>query len=733
MHFSARHPRPATGKKVSVLARLGSFSFRRRWIVIGCWALLLVAIPVSAAVGFHLKGPGLAKQYSAGQGDAQKATELLQQRFPARAGDGAQIVVTGADLTRPQVRSAIQQGLAAVRETPQVVGTSSPYGVNSGRVADPGEVSADRATGYATVQFDQHRADLPAGTAQQVKDAFGPAAAEAGLRVEYVGTMFTSPGPPPYAEVVGLAVAVIVLLALGSLLALSVPLLTAVFAVGSAITFALFYLSRLIVVPDFAAQVVSFLAIGVCIDYALLVVHRYRAELGRGLAAQAATESAVATAGRAALFSGLTVMGSLAGMFVVGIGFITGLAVAAIIAVAVSVAATLTLVPALISVFGRRARPLPPAKAASAGWRRISLAVQRRPLVATVMVLAVLGALAAPVLSIRLGQPDASNESTASAGRRAYDLLDKGFGPGATGPLLVVTDLTKGSAHLSDVRALANKVTTDPGVAQVSAVQADHAAAPDTASFRVTSRFSQQDERTTHLVQDLRSGPLAVFGGKTGTPSYVGGQTARGIDLATALQQRLPWLIGGVIAASMVMLLLLFRSVVVPLKAAAMNVLSISAAFGVVVAVFQFGWGADLIGVGRPGPVLAFAPVLIFSIAFGVSMDYEVFLLERMREHYRATGNNTEAVTVGMASTGRIVTSCALIMVAVFAGLISGVALPAKIIGLGLATAIAIDATLVRMLLVPAMMQMLGRANWWPERRPQRATLHDHPAQEAVH
>lgn len=731
MRSSPDLSRTAARKRASALGRLGSFSFRRRWTVIGCWALLLVAIPVSATVGLHLKGNGLSKQYSAGEGDAQKATDLLQNRFPVRAGDGAQIVVTGGDLTRPQVRSAMQRGLAAVLDTPHVVGTSSPYGVNSGSVADPGQLSASRTIGYATVQFDQRRADLPSDTAQLVRAAFGPAATEADLRVEYVGAMFTSPGPPPYAEAVGLAVAVIVLLASGSLLALSVPLLTAVFAVGSAITFVLFYLSRQIVVPDFAAQVVSFLAIGVCIDYALLVVHRYRVELGRGLPARGAIESAMATAGRAALFSGLTVMGSLAGMFVVGIEFITGLAVAAIAAVAVSVAATLTLVPALISVFGRRARPLPPVKAASAGWRRISLAVQRKPLAATVLVLAVLGALAAPVLSIRLGQPDASNESAASAGRRAYDLLGKGFGPGATGPLLVVTDLTKGTAQVAGVRALADEVAAQPGVAQVSAVQTDHRVGSRTASFRVTSRFSQQDERTTHLVRSLRSGPLAAFAGTTGTPSYVGGQTARGIDLADALQHRLPWLIGGVIAASMVMLLLLFRSVVVPLKAAAMNVLSISAAFGLVVAVFQFGWGADLIGVGSPGPVLAFAPVLIFSIAFGVSMDYEVFLLERMREHYRATGDNTEAVTVGMASTGRIVTSCALIMVAVFAGLISGVALPAKIIGLGLAAAIGIDATLVRMLLVPAMMQMLGNANWWPARRPPRAPLMKE--QQAVH
>ncbi|MFD4790920.1 MMPL family transporter [Streptomyces sp. NPDC058459] len=678
-----------------------------------------MAIPVSATVGLQLRGPGLAKQYSAGEGDAQKATELLQQRFPARAGDGAQIVLAGPDLTRPQVREAVERGVGAVRSVAHVAGVGDPYGGETGRVADAGQVSRDRTVGYVTVQFDRRAADLPKATAEQVRSAFEPAVSRAGLRVEYVGQMFNPSGPPPYAELAGAAVAVVVLLALGSFLALSVPLLTALVAVGTAVTFVLFYLSRQVTVPDFAAQVVSFLAIGVCVDYALLVVHRYRAELGRGLAADAAVEAAMSTAGRAAVFSGLTVMGSLAGMLVVGIGFITGLALAAILAVGVSVVATLTLVPALISVFGRRARPLPPEKAASGAWRRLSLRVQRRPLAASVMVVAVLGALAAPVLSIRLGQVDASNESTASAGRRAYDLLGKGFGPGATGPLLLVTDLTRGSAHLSDVQTLAHEIAAEPDVAQVAPVQVDRAAAPRTASFRVTSAFGQQDERTTRLVRHLRSGPLARLTAATRTPAYVGGQTARGIDLASALQQRLPWLVGGVITASMLMLLLLFRSIAIPLKAAVMNVLSVGAAFGLVVAVFQFGWGADLIGVGRPGPVLAFAPVLIFSIAFGVSMDYEVFLLERMREHYRACGDNTEAVTVGMASTGRVVTSCALVMIAVFAALISGVALPAKIIGLGLAAAVAIDATLVRMILVPAVMQMLGNANWWPAGRPQ--------------
>nr|WP_256557540.1 MMPL family transporter [Lentzea sp. HUAS12] len=711
--------RPSAPAGRSRLARLGVFAFRRPWLVLGLWVLVLAGVPVSATVGLGLHGSGLSTQYSVGSGDAQKATELLRERFPARAGDGGQIVLSAeVGLAQTDVRQTIERGLAAVRAaSPEVVGVSSPYGETDGQVADAGQTSPDGRIGFASVQFGQRASALPDGTGEKIKSAFGDAVRGSGVTVEYVGQMFVDSGPPPYAELVGIAVALVVLLSLGSIVALSVPLLVALFGVGTGITLVLFYLSRQVLVPDFAAQVVSFLAIGISIDYALLIVHRYRGELGRGHEPLEAVQAAMSTAGRATVFSALTVVGSLAGMLVVGMEFINGLAVAAMVAVLICLAATLTLVPALISLFGRKARPLPPDSAQGNRWRRLSTSIQRSPRVAAVLAVGVLLILAAPALSIRLGQVDASNESESSAGRRAYDLLASGFGPGSTGPLTVVVDLTRGGGDLDAVRTLAERSAELTGVVRVSEVTPNRSVDADAAFFRITPAFSQQDERTAELVAKVRAGVMADFTRTTGSPVHLGGQTARGIDLAATLQDRLLWLVGGVLLASMIMLTVLFRSALVPLKAAAMNLLSIGAAFGVVVAVFQLGWGAELIGVGRPGPVLAFAPVLIFSIAFGVSMDYEVFLLERMRESYLETGDNTAAVTEGVAGTGRVVTSCALIMVAVFAALVSGDALPAKIIGLGLAAAVAIDATIVRMILVPATMQLLGHANWWPAGR----------------
>jgi RND superfamily putative drug exporter len=473
-------------------------------------------------------------------------------------------------------------------------------------------------------------------------------------------------------------------------------------------------------VPTFGPQLMAMIGLGVGIDYALFIVTRFRQGLQEGRDPRQATIVSMSTSGRAVLFAGSTVIISLLGLFVVGLAFMNGLAVGTIAAVLMVLAAALTLLPAMLGFVGynidRLHVPGLLVRSPSAGggfWYRWSRTVQRRPWLCGTAALAVLLVLALPFLSMRLAFSDAGNDPTKLTTRQAYDLLARGFGPGFNGPLVIVADVHSGSKPArAAVVALDGRLTQVPGLASVA--PAVFNAAGDTAVITAYPTTSPQAAPTASLVRHLRGAVIPSVVRGTGVTVLVGGVTAGGIDASHYLSNRLPLVIGLVILVSILLLMMVFRSVAIPLKAAAMNLLSMGAAYGVIVAVFQWGWLAALFGVSRRGPIDPWIPLMMFTIVFGLSMDYEVFLLSRIREEWRRRGVNTIAVADGLASTARVITAAAAIMVCVFGSFVINDPLRVlDVFGLGLAVAIFVDATVVRMVLVPSIMQLLGRANWW--------------------
>jgi RND superfamily putative drug exporter len=497
------------------------------------------------------------------------------------------------------------------------------------------------------------------------------------------------------------------------------PLLTAGIGIGIGLSLILL-LANFINVPNFTPQVASMIGIGVGIDYALFIVTRYRQNLNEGMEPQASIALALGTSGRAVVFAGVIVVISFLGILLMGFPFIEGIAVGGAAAVFVTMLASITLVPAMIGFVGRhidrlhipRLRRVETTGRRSF-WFRWSRIIQRRPWGTGLVGLAVLIALTVPLFSIRLGLADAGNDPEELTTRRAYDLLSEGFGPGFNGPLLLAARLS-GAQDLQTVGAVAEAVRSTEGVAFVSPPIPNDPANPTAAILTLYPTTSPQDEATEAMVRRLRQEVLPRMTRGTGLNVLVGGFTAAGIDFTILSGDRLPLLIGAVIAVSFLLLMLVFRSLIVPLKAAVMNLLSIGAAYGVIVAVFQWGWLADAVGVGEPGPFEAWAPMMLFTILFGLSMDYEIFLLSRIREEYLRTGDNGLSVANGVATTGRVITAAAAIMIAVFLSFVLGFDIrQIKLIGLGLAVAVLVDATIVRMVLVPATMELLGNANWW--------------------
>jgi RND superfamily putative drug exporter len=457
------------------------------------------------------------------------------------------------------------------------------------------------------------------------------------------------------------------------------------------------------------------ISIGVGIDYALFIVTRYRSGLHDGLDPEHAVVLALSTAGRAVVFAGCTVVISLLGLFLMGLGFVRGMAVGASCAVLITMLASITLLPAVLGFVGRTIDRLgvPHRKKTSdrpAFWVRWSHLVQRRPWTALAVGLVPLVLMAMPAFSIRLGASDAGNNATSDTTRRAYDLLSKGFGPGFNGPLLIAATLPPGAGP-QVLQPLVDTLKNTPGVAFASAPVPNPAG--DAAIVQVVPTTSPQDEATSQLIERLRTKvvPDALRG--SGVTAYIGGQTAIFDDLADYLGKRLPLFFGAVLLLSFLLLMAVFRSLLVPLKAVVMNLLSIGASYGAIVAIFQWGWLKSLVGLGKGGPIEAWAPMMLFAIVFGLSMDYEVFLLSRIKEEHDRTGDNATAVADGLAATARVITAAALIMVSVFASFVLGDNRVIKLIGLGLALAVLIDATLVRMVLVPATMELLGERNWW--------------------
>ncbi len=691
-----------------MLQRLAHFSYRRRRMMLVLWVVALIGI---ATIGSSVGG-SYSQSFALPGTESQKANDLLQQRFPAKAGDSGQIVFADtAGVRDPAVQARMSQVFADVARVPGVTGVESPYAPGGAR-----QVATNGTVAYATVDFAKRDGDITTKTIDGVRNA-AEAARGHGLQVELGGRQFQAGAGLGATELIGIVAAIIILLLVfGSVLAMGLPIMTALFGIGIGLAF-VELVSHVVSTPDFATQLASMIGIGVGIDYALFIVTRYREGLHAGLSPESAVVRAIDTAGRAVVFAGTTVMISVLGLYLMCVNFVKGLAVGTSITVALVMLASITLLPAVLgfaghsidrlSVPGRRTRA---ARTRHSFWFRWSRYVQRRPWVAFLASLGVLAVLAVPMFSLRLGFSDAGGNPTTDTTRRAYDLLAQGFGPGFNGPLTVAAEYPAGTSPAA-LDSLASALRQTPGVARVAPPVVSPTGTA--AVIQVIPASSPQAPQTTSLVTHLRDQviPHAIAGTPLGV--HVGGLTASGTDVSNRLSGRLPLFIGAVLLLSFLLLMAVFRSILVPLKAVVMNLLSIGAAYGLIVAVFQWGWLGSVVGVGKTGPIAPFIPMMIFAITFGLSMDYEVFLLSRIREFYDHTHDNALAVADGLAATARVITAAALIMVTVFLSFVLGTNTTIKLFGLGLAAAIFIDATVVRMVLVPATMELLGDRNWW--------------------
>jgi putative drug exporter of the RND superfamily len=689
-----------------MLARIADFSFRKRWIVVLSWvAVLVVATVANGAFGGEWKSGGRLDGT-----DSQRAYDLVEKHLPSRNGSSANIVfsVNGGVA---QKRAEIERYLAGVKATKGVVNIGSPFESVS-QISQSGEIA------FATVDF-ANNAGFDAAGELQAKAA---ALRRDGVTTEFSGFQFTT-GELPASEVFGLlAAAVILILAFGSVVAAGLPIFTAVVGIGIGLGSVGLW-AAVVDTPDFTVQVASMIGIGVGIDYALFIVTRFREARGRGKDVRSAIAEASSTAGRAVVFAGLTVMVSLLGMILMRIKFLNGLAVGSSTAVLVAVLAAITLLPALLGIVGGRIKPTKPKdiNAKQSFWQRWSHVLQRRALPAAILGMALLIVLSVPTLFLRLGQADAGSAPKTETTRRAYDLLSEGFTPGFDSPFLIVVETpTKDSQAALPV--IAERIRATENVALV--VDPQSVEDGSIAIITAIAKTSPQDEKTDNLLSRLRNEvlPKAVAG--TSAHAYVGGAAASNTDFASFIAERMPWFIGAVLVISFLLMLAMFRSVLVPLKAVVLNLLSIGAAYGVMVAVFQWGWFGSAFGVHRGAPIAPWAPMMLFAIVFGLSMDYEVFLLSKIRERYDATGDNSSAVAEGVAATARVISAAAAIMVFVFGFFVFGSSRDIKLIGLGLATAVFVDATIVRLVLVPATMELLGAKNWWLPRWLDRIVPH---------
>jgi RND superfamily putative drug exporter len=641
--------------------------------------------------------------------NAQAAADLLEDSFPVQAGGSATVVLAVEDGSLRDAAAAIHETLDEVAGLDHVVAVSDPLAA--------GTVSPDDRIAYVTVRYDRDVSDLGKADFDRLHATVTTLVGD-GVQAEVGGPLAgREQATETSSEQIGLLVAVVVLLfAFGSLIAMLLPIGMALFALVVGETLILI-VAAATHVPTSASSLAAMIGLGVGIDYSLFIVTRFREARRDGTPVVGAAAVASGTAGTAVLFAGTVVIIAISGLWISGIWAVGMLGLAAAIVVATSIVSALTLLPALLGLIGRwidrlrvpfvgrsRERGHP---TSSAQWAHT---VTRHPVAAAVAGTAVLMVLAAPALSMRLGQADQGTQPLQTSQRQAYDLLAEGFGPGFNGPLLVVTS-EPDSHDGPQVDALHAAVATTPGVAAVT----DPVVNPDgdVAVFEAMPTTAPQDAATTTLVRRLRTDVLPAATAGSDVEVLVGGTTAGFVDLDHQMAQRLPILIGAVVLLAFVLLMVAFRSILVPLKAAIMNLLSVAAAYGVIVAVFQWGWGRDIVGLSDTVPIVSWVPMLLFAILFGLSMDYEVFLLSRIREEYGRTGDPRRSVADGLAATARVITAAALIMIAVFLAFVGNPEPVTKMVGLGLAAAVLIDATLVRMLLVPSLMVLMGRANWW--------------------
>jgi RND superfamily putative drug exporter len=690
-----------------LLYRIGHFAGRHPWRVITAWTF--VALAIFMFNSSH--GGQYDESFTLPGSESQRAADAIQDRFPEQTLYTSNVIFHSEEgLTDPQTKTSIEQTVQGLSDVPHVIAVSSPF------EARGPTVSADGQTAFATVGFDVEKVhatefDAAEKAVQNLRDA--------GIEVEYDGGLGYANAPAGgNSELIGILMAVIILaVAFGSLVAMSLPILTALVAivVGSS---AIGIMSGVVPVPKITGIVAMMLGLGVGIDYALFVLSRHRQNLAAGQSVPVAIGRANATAGLSVLFAGVTVIVAILGLKVSGIPMMTMTGYGSAIMVAVVMLASITLLPAMLGVVKHRVnsarvpfvRPKPAYHpgAASARWasRVVAHPVRYGGAAALLLVL-----LAVPVLSMHLGFADAGNDAPDWTTRKAYDLMADGYGPGTNGPLQVVLD-SDGTPLPGDVvTRVASDLAAQPGVASVAQPVTNEA--DDLAIITVTPTTSPQDARTGDLLEHLRNDTIPAALGDTRVEESVTGSTALTVDVSSRLQQRMPWFLGAVIGLSFLVLMVVFRSVLVPLKAAALNVLGVGAAYGVIVAVFQWGWGASLIGVHESVPIHPLAPMLMFAILFGLSMDYEVFLMSRVREQYHKHADPRRAVVEGVGSTARVITSAALIMISVFASFVLDVDVTTKMFGVGLSVAVFLDVTLVRMVLVPAAMSLLGHRAWW--------------------
>ena len=739
-----------------MFAHLGSWCHRRRRLVVAAWFLALLLLgAVSGAVGTSFKD-----EFTLPDVESRSGFDILDASFGGQGTGITGTIVFRAEqgVDDPEVRAAMEAFFTGLDARPDLT-VVSPYAEGADQQIarsgpDAGRIAYAQLEAPEDASFDE--------TLAISEDVQAGAPRIPGLQVEVGGAAFAA-FEEPESEVLGLAFAIVILIvAFGSVLAMGLPVGVALAGIGVG-TILVGLVSNLLTLPDFATILGVMIGLGVGIDYALFIVTRYRENLHHGHTVEEATSIAIDTAGRAVTFAGTTVVISLLGMLVMGVSFVQGLAVGAALVVLVTVVASLTLLPALLGFAGERVevtrwrgliaaslvaialvgvglrisplllglplavvvlvaslalaplrrevprrarRPLDQTPAYR--WSRL---IQRRPWPAAILGTVALVVLALPVLGLRLGFADEGNYGADTTTRKAYDLLAQGFGPGFNGPLLLVAELPAGTDP-SALARVTDAVAADPGVAFVSPGIPNDPAAPTAALWRVIPTTSPQDEGTTDLVYRLRGDALRDVEAGTGLDVAVTGTVAVNVDFSEYLAERLPLFFGAVLTLSFLLLMTVFRSVLVPLKAVVMNLLSIGAAYGIVVAIFQWGWFGSISGV-EPAPIEPFMPMMLFAIVFGLSMDYEVFLLSRVKEEWNRTHDSHRSVADGLAATARVITAAAAIMVFVFGSFLLESDRTIKLFGLGLAVAVLLDATIVRLLLVPATMELLGDRNWW--------------------
>ena len=701
----------------NALYRLGRMAAENPWKVILGWTIA-AALVVASSMSF---GRTLEDSFEVPGLDSQIAVDLLSEADSETAGLTAQIVVTPKDgstlFDSPDAQVDLAALQAVVARLPNVLSTNDPAGalaLGPEAAAQSGAISPDGSVGLLRLQYPVMD-ELSTDDLDAFKELLDEVRDGSSLQIEANGELFFAfeESGTNLGEMIGLIAAVVILLvAFRSVIAMGLPIGLAIFGLAVGVS-SMSLITYLIDIPSWAPQVASMVGLGVGIDYALFLVTRYRENLAAGLDVVESVGRSVATAGQAVVFAGGTVVIAILGLGFSGVPFMTAAGVSTSVVVLIMVVASITLLPALLGLAGTRVDSFSIGRAKAVtgtnpGWAKWGKHVSKHAWPYAIGVTAVLLALSAPVLSLQLGFPDDGSLPDSRTERRAYDLVADGFGAGINGPLVIAVDLNSNPEVVAD---LAQAISEDPGVAAVAPAEVNEASGVATiVAFATTA---PQDEATLETVQRLRTVvfPEALAG--TDASAHVGGMTANFADIGDRITARLPLFITAVIAMSFILLMIVFRSVLVPLKAALLNLLSIGAAYGVLVMVFQWGWGKGLIGLETTVPIVSFIPMFMFAILFGLSMDYEVFLLSRVREEYLRTGDNDASVIHGIASTARVITSAALIMISVFGGFVLGSDPTIKMMGLGLATAIFVDATIVRIVLVPATMKLMGDANWW--------------------